>query len=379
MRIAIAGRPGSGKSALFDLLASGCGMAAGAGAAAPGKQRPVSGRDDPAHLRKRGVRIAHVGIPDPRLLRLSAAYRPRKTTPARLQVEDLEQPSAPAYPALSPERREMLAQSDLILLVLDLFSEQEADPVESALLQWNQAVDEFLLIDLSVVESRLEKLRKLLRIGQKPNFPGELELLEAIHASLESGQGVLQMGLDDERTMRVRGFHFLSARPVLAVCNLDEGLPVASGDLAAGLRRALHGGHPLMFSAEVERQILDLPDHERDSFMALYGQESPALEQVIRSVYEVAGLVSFFTVGDDEVRAWSVRRAASAVEAAGAIHSDLARGFVAAEVMSYADWETHGSYEAGRARGACRLEGKGYSVRDGDLIQIRSGLAKAGR
>lgn len=373
MKIAIAGRPGSGKSTLFDLLMSGRGATAGSNGGRRVQARPDPSRDAPPHARRKGVAISHVGVPDPRLLRLSAAYRPRKTTPARLQVEDLEQPSTPAYPALSPERRDMLAQSDLILLVLDLFSEPDADPVEEAERQWSLAWDEFLLTDLSVVESRLEKLRKLLRIGQKPNFPGELELLESIHQALESGQGVLQMGLDEERLMRVRGFHFLTARPVLAACNLDESLLASVEDLSARLRQ------PLLFSAEVERQILDLPDHERDSFLALFGLGSPALDQVIRSVYEVAGLVSFFTVGDDEVRAWSVHHTASAVDAAAAIHTDLARGFVAAEVMSYADWDVHGSYETGRARGACRLEGKGYVVRDGDLIQIRSGLAKAGR
>lgn len=369
MKIVIAGRPGAGKSALFELLA----RHGGAGAAAE-----ASGRA--------GLRIAHVEVPDPRVAVLSAAYRPKKTTPARLVFEDLEQKAAPTYPALSPERRDMLAQAGLILLVIGLYSDGPETWEAESIRQWREAMDEFHITDQAVVESRLEKLQKMLRIGQKAGFPGESELLQRLHAHLEAGHPVLTFDCTGEERRNLRGFSLLSGRSVLPAFNISEDHLASAESHRERLLHALapadpgEASHPcVLFSAEVEKQILELPPEEQASFLQAFGLSSPAVDQVIRAAYALAGLISFFTVGEDEVRAWTTRRGATAPEAAGVIHSDLEKGFVRAEVLHFEDWKALGGEAGAKEKGRWRLEGKEYVVSDGEILHIRSGLAKGGR
>ncbi len=357
MRIALAGRPGAGKSSLFDLLAR---------RTAPGKEDGGRG----------GLRVTHVDVPDPRLTALSEAFRPKKTTPARLQFDDLEQKSGPVYPILSPERREMLSQGDLILLVCDLYGEDPDHWGELARTQWRSASDEFVISDLAVIETRLGRLEKLLRIGQKPAFPGEPELLRRLREELESGRPVREFRFTPEEERALRGYAFLSARPVLPAFNVGEEHLEGSTDALASALAGFSGGSSwVLFCAPVETQILQMPAEEQAGFREAFGLAEPAVAQVIRASYNLAGLHCFFTVGEDEVRAWSIPKGARAPEAAGAIHSDLEKGFVRAEVLSYADWERFGSIAAAREKGAFRLEGKEYEVLDGDILNIRSGLA----
>jgi ribosome-binding ATPase len=358
MRIALAGAPGAGKSALFELL----------GRKGEG---PDTGRS--------GLSIAHVDVPDPRLAELSRAYRPRKTTPARLQFEDLEEKGGPAYPNLSPARREMLAQADLILLVVDLFSHEPSDWSAATALQWHQASDEFVILDLATVEGRLEKLQKLLRIGHAPAFPGEPQTLEKLRLHLEAGRPALTAELNEEERRGLKGYSFLSQRPLLPAFNVSEGhLPEITTRLEDLLRS---DGAPIpagvFFSAEVEQQILQLPQEEQETFLQAFGLREPAVSQVIRAAYRLAGLHCFFTVGEDEVRAWSILKGTRAAAASGVIHTDLSRGFVRAEVLAYDEWSHHGSHAGAREKGAVRAEGREYEVRDGDIIEFRSGLAKS--
>lgn len=358
MRIVLAGRPGAGKSSLFDLLAG------------------------PEHGVPSGLRIAHVPVPDPRLYRLSEAFHPKKTTPARLEFQDLEQKSGPPWPNVSPERRTMLTSGDLLLLVVDLFETEPAGWAELAAAQWRQMTEEFQLLDLATIEKRLEKLTKMLKSGQKPAFPGELELLERFKSDLEGGRSIDASSLSAEEVTGIRGYGFMSQIPVFPAFNVAEGhLEEAPRWLAA---RAAEPAKPewlgperIVFSAEVESQILELAPEEQAPFLEAFGLSEPAVGQVIRAAYALAGLHCFFTAGDDEVRAWSVRVGATAPEAAGEIHSDLEKGFVRAEVLAYADWEKVGSFPAAKDQGLLRLEGKQYVVKDGDILNIRSGLAKS--
>ena len=366
MRIALAGRPGAGKSSLFDLFEG-----RGAGEPAP-----------------HGLRIAHVEVPDARLWRLSEAFQPKKTTPARLEFQELEQKAGPTYPALSPERREMMTKCDLVLLVVDLFTSGPDEWKGEARVQINQVIEEFALLDLATVESRLERLRKLVKIGQSPAFPSELEVLEGLHEGLQEGRPVRdQQEVIDGLTKELRGFGFLSALEILPAFNVGEdhledraGLETLVTELPASARS---DAPPIIFCAAVEQQIQELPEEERSSFMEMFGLHEPAISQTIRAAYERVGLHSFFTVGPDEVRAWSVRKGSTAPQAAGAIHSDLEKGFVRAEVVSYADWETAAGDKPAHAmhtvkeKGLFRLEGKEYVVSDGDILNIRSGLAKS--
>jgi ribosome-binding ATPase len=358
MRIALAGRPGSGKTSLLELIASLNASSSGAGPAERG-----------------GVRLAHVPVPDPRLDALSAAYRPRKTTSARLEFADLEQKAAPSYPALSAERKGMLAQADLILLTIDLFSSDPDDWSEVARVQWLLALEEFVLCDLATVETRLERVRKLVRIGQKPAFPSEVEVLTKLRDALEEGRPVRLVPLEPDEIRGLGGYSFLSQVPLLPAFNLDEGYLSGARERLQKIADGLSAGW-VFYSAEVEGQIKELPPEEQAGFLEAFGLREPAVAQVIRAAYDLAGLHSFFTVGEDEVRAWSIRKGALAPEAAGVIHTDLERSFVRAEVLNYEDWLRYGTHAAAKEKGFVRLEGKEYVVRDGDILNIRSGLAK---
>jgi hypothetical protein len=383
MRIAIAGRPGAGKSALFELLVHRAGPDGG----------DASGRG--------GLRTAHAEVPDLRVGDLSRAYQPRKTTLARLVFQDLEQKSGPVYPTLSSERRDLLAQSELILLVIDLYNSGSDEWKAEAVSQWRAAIEEYTLCDLAVVETRRERLEKALRIGQKPSFPGEPDVLAKLHAHLEVGRPAGEFHFTEDEERGLRSYSFLSARPVLPAFNLDESNLAGAADALRGIVEGILAGDAaaaaghvagsasgpgastdaswVLFCAEAERQIQELPPEDQATFLEAFHLAEPAVAQVIRAAYSVAGLRSFFTVGDDEVRAWTVRSGATAPEAAGVIHSDLEKGFVRAEILAYDDWVRYGSHAIARDKGAVRLEGREYVVRDGDILSIRSGLARGGR
>lgn len=352
MRIALAGRPGSGKSTLFDLFEG----------RPPG---PVP----------HGLRIAHVDVPDARLWKLSGAFRPKKTTPARLEFQELEQKSGPSYPALSPERREMLTKNDLVLLVVELFTTSPEQWTAEARTQIAEARDEFSILDLATIESRLERVRKMVRSGQKPAFPSEVDVLEELHAGLQEGRTVRDHDVVRGLEKELRGFGFLSALELLPAFNVAEDHLDRAGEISE--LGSLVSGDPVVFCAETERQIQELPPEERASFAEAFGLKEPAVDQTIRAAYQRVGLHSFFTVGPDEVRAWSVPHGSTAPQAAGAIHSDLEKGFICAEVVSYEDWESVGTMSKAKDKGVLRLEGKDYVVRDGDILNIRSGLAKS--
>ncbi len=363
MRIVLAGRPGAGKSTLFDLLA---------------------GREATSASRGAGLRMAHVAVPDARLQELSDAFKPKKTTPARLEFQDLEQKSGPTYPALSPERREAVTKAELLLLVVELWDDDPAHWTELARLQWQEVREEFLILDLGTVEKRLEKVERLVKIGQKPAFTGEPELLSQLKSLLESGRPISDREMSEEELHGLRGYGLLSGSRILPAFNVNEShLELAPGWLK---EVEVHASEPgfewlgderLIFSAEVERQIQELPPEEQATFAEAFGLKEPAVNQVIRAAYRLAGLHCFFTAGDDEVRGWTVRQGATAPECAGAIHTDLEKGFVRAEVLAFDDWKRLGSLSAAREKGTLRLEGKDYVVKDGDILNIRSGLAKS--
>jgi ribosome-binding ATPase YchF (GTP1/OBG family) len=358
MRIALAGRPGSGKSGLFDLVT---GRAAHHDAA------------DAAQ----GLRIAHADVPDPRLWLLSEAYKPKKTTPARVQFDDFEQKAGPAYPAISPQRREALGQADVILLVIELFAEPPESWREAALRQWREAVEEYIILDLAVVETRIERLTKMARVGQQGAFPGEPELLQKARETLESAVPLRNLDWSAEDRKRVRGYSFLTELPIIPAFNVAEEHLGDGLTQENALRETVGAGVAVVFCEPVERQILELPEADQRAFMEAFGLTESSLARVIRGAYAAAGAHCFFTVGPDEVRAWTIRQGALAPEAAGAIHSDLERGFARAEVLAFESWQKWGSHQAAKEKGEVRLEGKEYEVKDGDIINIRSGLAKS--
>jgi len=349
-RIGILGLPRSGKTTLFEILM----QAAGAHAAQAGREQ-----------------MGVVRVPDERVDRLSAVCRPKKTTWA--QIEFLDSGAARGREAVSARSAAKGADlfagvrdCDAFLAVLRDF-ESPAEPAPGGV---DPARDlraletEFILNDLGIVENRMERLAKELRIGKKE---GEREhaLLGRVKALLEDERPLRAESLDPEEAKALKGFQFLSQKPLLVVYNQDDAAervppPAGPGTLTLGLK------------AHLEREIVALPPEERAAFRAELGLAEDGLSLVIHACYRLLGLISFFTLGPDEVKAWTLRQGETALDAAGEIHTDLAKGFIRAEVARW-DHMVEAEGHTGRARekGWLRLEGRDYVVQDGECLVIR--------
>jgi len=320
---------------------------------------------------------AAVAVPDPRVERLSALFRPRKTTPARIQYHDIAGLRAGIGQDgdLSGPLLNTVAQSDALLHVVRAFEDEHVPHPNGAV---NPARDlaaldfEFIFSDLLIVERRLERLEhNLSRKGvyaERQADQQEFDLLARVKEALEQEVPIRDLSLAPEEEKRLRGYQFLTAKPVQVVLNVgDDGENEPAAYVSYPHRRSaltcLHGA--------LEMEISELDPEEAELFLAEYGIQEPGLNRMIRSSYQLLGLQSFFTVGEDEVRAWTIPQGASAVEAAGAIHSDLARGFIRAETIHYDDMITAGSIAEARKRGNVHLEGRDYVVQDGDVLTIR--------
>jgi GTP-binding protein YchF len=236
--------------------------------------------------------------------------------------------------------------------------------------------DEVILADLGVVERRLERLeRDLKKAGSNTDLKKEQEILQRCRTALEHGRPLRALELAGDEAKRLRGFQFLSAKPLLLVLNLDEAdLPQADRAIAlAGLEDFIKGAatRAVPICAKIELEIAQLDDADAKAFMADLGLHESGLDRVIRASYDLLGYISFFTVGEDENRAWSIPRETTAQNAAGEIHTDIQRGFIRAEVVRYEHLLARGSLAACREHGELRLEGKDYLVLDGDVINFR--------
>jgi hypothetical protein len=352
VELGILGLPKAGKTTLFNLLT----------ASAAATDRFAQSRE--AH-------VAVTRVPDSRLAALRDLFRPRKFKLATVQFVDI--------PGL--ERGQGSANLDLVRLrevdglvhVVRAFDDPDLPPPAGGVDPQRDAQEvdlELILADLELVERRLKRLRQSAKRGLKPEEVQEQRLLEEVIAPALAAERPLRsvtLGVDDAK--RLRGFQLLSAKPMLLVWNVDGGSlgsAVSGGELsdAAGRRR-------VVLCAPIEEQIARLPAAEAAEFLAAYGLSEPSLDRLIRAGYELLGLVSFFTVGEDEVRAWTVRRGTPAREAAGAVHSDIERGFIRAEVVAWDELLRRGSLAACREAGTLRLEGKDYPIQDGDVAHFR--------
>lgn len=340
--IGIVGEPQSGKSSLLALLLAGEGARKG----------------------KRDFEVS-VPVPDPRLEWLAQKYQPKKTTATHLEFTD---PGADPKNA-GADLNALLTLPDLrncegLALVLDRFSGM-GDPDDVASFELATAV-----ADLDLVDRRLEKLIADRTRGLK-EAEAEMGIMKRLKEHLESERPLRTMDLSTDERARLRGYQFLSLKPVLVVANVAED---AAGEGAAPelVAACAAAGHEICaLSAPLEAEIAGLDPEARAEFMADLGIETPAVERFIRSAYSSLGLISFLTAGPDECRAWSVRRGATAPEAAGRIHTDLQRGFIRAEVIAFDALRQHGDEKAAKAAGVHRLEGKEYVVQDGDILEIR--------
>ena len=355
LKAGLIGLPSTGKSTLFRLLTS-----SGESAAGGGRQEAQMG-------------VARV--PDTRLDRLTALFEPKKHVPATLEVTELTgHGGASALVDVSGFR-----DAHALLHLLRMFTDDRVPHASGSvdpLSDIRAMEDELILADLAVAERRLERIQQDRKKGKSRELDEEQRVIETCQSALEEGQALRNLSLEGDDTKRLRGFSFLSAKPQLIVLNLDEAdITDSAGAVErAGLSDALSGSgtEAVPLCAKIELEIAELPPEDRAAFLADLGLSDSGLDRVIRASYHLLGYRSFFTVGKDECRAWSIPAGTSAREAAGEIHSDLARGFIRAEVVPCdALIARDGSHAACREHGEVRLEGKEYVVADGDVINFR--------
>ncbi len=363
MQIAIVGLAGSGKTTVFNTLTRGHAVTGGFGG---------------LHLN-----VGVVKVPDARLERLAEIFKPKKVIHADVTYVDLPAPPASSEgrigtEELPAEHLARLRDSAALLHVVRAFDDPSVPHPDGSVDPWRdlERLDlEFTMADLAVADRRLERLRATGRHGtQAEREANEREeaILGRLRATLAADSPIrdVELGLDEQKA--IRGFRFLTQKPVLVLLNVGEkDLPNAA-DLVSGIASRYGHRHALVdaLSALIEMELGELEPDEAAVFMDELGIRESSLDRVIALSYRLLGLVSFLTAGPDEVRAWPIPGESTAVDAAAAIHSDLARGFIRAEVVAYEDLIVLGSMAEARKHGRLRSEGRTYRVRDGDVLEI---------
>jgi hypothetical protein len=346
MKVGLVGFAGSGKTSVFQWL--------------------TGVKPDPSKSQTGQTGIAK--IPDPRLDWLSAKFQPRKTTPAT--IEFLDTPGLlPTERRDNPRRLGILRESGGLLVVLNGFNEPDLAG------QLRRFREELIFADLEIVTNRISRLEDQLRkprpAKQKEADEKELGLLRRIATAFEENQSPAALGLKEDEEKSIRSFQLLTLKPEQVLVNLgddrlNQPLPADLLELAA---------NALPTPAKLEMELHDLPEDDRQMFMSELGLKGFVRDDVLRAVFAAMGQIVFFTVGEDECRAWNMPKGADAVIGAGQIHTDLARGFVRAEVVGYEDFQRVGSMKEAKTHGVYRLEGKTYVVKDGDIMHILAGHA----
>ena len=363
MQIAIVGLAGCGKTTVFNTLTRGHAETGGYG----GLQ----------------LNVGVVKVPDPRLDRLAEVFRPKKIVHADVTYVDLPAPPASTEfhvgtEELPAEHLARLRDSDALIHVIrawdDTAHPHPAGSVDPARDLENLDL-EFILADLAMVDRRLERLKGSGRHGtpaEREANEREEAILARLKPALEAGRPIRDETLDPDEEKALRGFRFLTQKPVLVLVNVGEGSlaeePALIGRIAAGYEHR----HAMVdaLSAKIEMELGELEPDEAAVFMEELGLAESSLDRVIALSYRLVGLISFLTAGPDEVRAWPILDGSNAVDAAGAIHTDLAHGFIRAETIGYEELLAMGSMAEARKHGKVRSEGKTYRVRDGDVIEI---------
>jgi GTP-binding protein YchF len=353
MRLGIIGLPQSGKTTIFNALTRGT--------------QPVG-----VGIGRMEIHTAVVDVPDERVDLLTEMFHPRKTVYAKVNYSDIAGlGSASDKGEVSGQLLNQLAQMDGYIHVVRCFEDaavahirETIDPQRDIRLM----DEELMLNDQIMVERKREKLAEEHKKGagrDKAVIEREMVLFETLDQCLADGKPLRDLELSDDDEKIMSGFGFLSRKPVMLLLNL--------GDNQAAPPITFEHQHSSVASLQgkLEMDIVQLPEEDAQMFMAEYGIEELGLSRVISDSYDLLGLQSFFTVGEDEVRAWTVKRGATAPEAAGEIHTDMLKGFIRAEVIAYQDLIDLGSMAEARTKGKLRLEGKTYIVQDGDILNIR--------
>jgi GTP-binding protein YchF len=363
LQCGIVGLPNVGKSTLFNALTNGKALAA---------NYPFATKDP---------NVGIITVPDPRLDKLTELVQPQRTVPTTVEIVDIAGliKGASKGEGLGNQFLANIREVDAIVHVVRCFDDDNVVHVDGSVnpVRDKEIIDfELGLKDLESVEKRLEKVARAAKAGNKDELKVQ-EILQKVKTHLETGKPVRELLADfdeDARYLVAKDLALLTAKPVLYVCNVDESAIETGNAHAAGLRAAVAAENAVVITicAGIEAQIAEMETlEERSEFLEMMGLAEPGANRLIRSCYELLNLITYFTAGEKEVRAWTVRKGAKAPEAAGVIHSDFEKGFIRAEVIKYQDFVTLGSEARVKEAGKMAVEGKEYVVTDGDLMHFR--------
>ena len=357
MKTAIIGLPQVGKTSLFKIL---------------------TGASSESRIGTTKVQLGIAKVPDMRLNALAEVFQPKRVTPATIEYADM--------PGLSREAlREAsyigsLRTVDAFAHVLRLFEDDTVMHVDGSVdpeRDWKNIDLELVVNDLQVVENRIARVGKDLRRVKDRDLVSEMELLQACRSWLEQERPLRELELSPAQAKRIRGFQFLSEKPMLLVLNVGEAHTDAIDTLAERYRsELLSEKRNLALAAvcgSVESELVELDEADRKEYLQSYGLAESGIERLVGATYALLGLMSFLTVGETECREWTIKAGSSALVAAGTVHTDFAKKFIRAETINWRELVSHGGFAEAREHGNLRLEGKDYVVQDGDVLVFRHG------
>jgi hypothetical protein len=349
VELGIIGLPQSGKTTIFNALTS-------------------SAVQTGVHTGNGSVHVGVVKVPDIRLEKLTAMYEPKKRTPATITYVDVGGISkgAASKGGLGEDFLNHMHKSDAVILVIKGFSlmDESPDPARD----YRIVASEMVLSDLMIVEHRLERLRKEVMHQKRPELELELSVMEKCQAMLAEEKPIRELSLSPNEKKVLKTYKLLTEKPILLVLNYAEG---TAHEAALQALMDASGLTVIPLCGTIEMDIAQMGEEDANSFLAALNIAEPALNRMIRESYKLLGLISFFTVGEDECRAWTIPLQCKAPHAAGVIHTDLEKGFIRAEVMTCQDLIEAKSEAKVKERGQFRVEGKEYVVKDGDVLSIR--------
>jgi GTP-binding protein YchF len=358
MQIGIVGLPLSGKTTLFQTL--------------------TRTHLDSSALAKGETHQAVIKVPDERLDKLNEIFKPKRKVNATIEIVDVVglQKGETGSAQFTNNFLSKVKTNDALVQVVRLF-ENEFAPHPFGSLDMMRDINtfetEFIISDLSIIENRLDKIKKQIQKTQDENLKREIPVLEKCLDYLNKEIPLRDADLTKDEIKILRAYQLLTIKPMLIALNLDETMINKEDEFFDILikKKLSKNTRALAFYGKIEMELSELSDEEAKAFMEEYGIKESALKKLIREAYDLLGLQSFFTVGEDEVRAWTIKKGMNAQEAAGEIHTDFYNKFIRAEVVHYEDFIKYGSFAAAKEHGAWRLEGKEYIVKDGDILSIR--------
>ena len=358
MKIGIVGRPQVGKTTVFNTLAQ-------------------SNAEIGGYTSRGQINLSTANVPDERLERLVESLETKKTTPATIDYVDVAGVTKSDVEQAELESGTLaeLRTADAIAHVVRLF-EDEAVPHVDGSVDGERDIEsvslEFVLADLQIVEGRLDRLRKQYQNQKLPEQQNEIRILETCQQTLENGKPLRILNLSTNEEKLIRGYGFLTLKPLLLVCNIGETQLDEADEILKHFSK--YEAEPqtavIVLAAQLEMELSQLDETDAKIFMEELGLGESALERFIQTSYQLLGLITFFTINPTEARAWTLREGQTAVDAAGRIHTDFANAFIRSETINWKDLIACGSYPEARSRGLLRAEGKTYQVQEGDVLLI---------